>query len=317
MMPGLFAVTGSSGLLGSNLVLDLADAGYDVVALRGQHAVSFAGVPFYSHDLRDRRQTAELLTWLRPAWIIHAAAATNVEWCEQNPEECMRINAHGPGTVAAIARSIGAGVVYISTDAVFDGRAGGYRETDAISPLNAYGRAKAAGEQAVLRELPESLIIRTNIYGWNAQPKASLAEWILNRLEARQVTPGFADVFFSPLLVNDVSRYILELVRLGSVGIYHLGASEHCSKYDFAMRVADVFGLDPALVSRSSLEKSNLAAPRPLHTWLRSERATSALERPLASLREGLERFRDLRESGFAARLKASVVQQEEILWRS
>jgi dTDP-4-dehydrorhamnose reductase len=139
---------------------------------------------------------------MRPAWIVHCAAATNVDWCESHPVECMRVNAEAAGALARAARSIGARLVYISTDSVFDGVSGGYRETDPVSPVNHYARSKASGESAVLDEIPDALVLRTNIYGWNLQSKHSLAEWALARLEGGEVVPGFRDVSFSPLLVN-------------------------------------------------------------------------------------------------------------------
>src|SRR6185503_6693481 len=142
-------VTGGSGLLGSNLALELCRRGHEVTALYRQHRICIDRVCSVKCDLSDVSSTARLIELCDPEWIIHCAAATNLDWCERHPSECMRINAEVPGQLATTARLIGARLVYISTDAVFNGTVGGYSETDAMCPINQYGRSKAAGETKV------------------------------------------------------------------------------------------------------------------------------------------------------------------------
>ena len=218
----------------------------------------------------------------------------------------MRINAQVPGELAAGARSVGARFVYISTDAVFDGVSGGYQESDPVAPSNWYARGKAAGEAAVLREMPEALVLRVNIYGWNLQPKSSLAEWVLARLQSAETVPGFVDTTFAPVLANDLADWILRLVALGCSGIYHVASSDWCSKYQFARSIAQVFQLDPSLVLESRLDASSLSAPRPRNTWLRADKLADALGHGMPTVCEGLRRFRALRDNGFFGRLKAA-----------
>ena len=161
------------------------------------------------------------------------------------------MNAQVPGSLAQEARSIGARFVYISTDAVFDGRAGNYSETDLPNPINEYAKSKLRGEQEALRLNSESLILRVNIYGWNAQEKYSLAEWILRELAANGQVPGFSDVWFCPTLVNDLSEIIVDMLQRKLSGIYHAVGSEKINKYDFARKVAETFGYDPEQVKPS------------------------------------------------------------------
>jgi dTDP-4-dehydrorhamnose reductase len=219
----------------------------------------------------------------------------------------MRINAEVSGQLAATARCVGARLIYISTDAVFDGAAGAYRETDRPSPVNHYGVSKAAGEAAVLREMPEALILRVNIYGWNLQPKNSLAEWGLAHLRKGERILGFRDVIFSPMLANELAEWILDLIKCGCTGIYHLGSRDHATKYDFLRELADVFQLDGSLVREALLEQSPLTAPRPRNTWLCTDKVAGSLGRRLPTIRQGLETFRALSESGFVSRLKAAA----------
>ncbi len=300
-------ITGGSGLLGSNLTLDLSRRRHEVTALYRQHAIGIDDVRALPCDLVDVTRTSRLLAEVKPAWIIHCAAATDLDWCESHSQECMRINAEVSGQLAATARSIGAGLVYISTDAVFDGAVGGYYESDPVCPVNLYARSKAAGEAVVTREMPEALILRSNIYGWNLQPKNSLAEWALSNLRKGELIRGFRDVTFSPVLVNDLAEWILELIASGCTGIYHVGSCDHASKYEFLCELAEVFDLDGALVLESSFQESQLTTPRPRNTWLHTDKVTDALRRRMPTIREGLKRFRALSESGFLSRLRAAA----------
>ena len=179
---------------------------------------------------------------------MHCAAATDVDWCERNPEGAHRINALLTGSLAAASREVDAAFVFISTDAVFDGRRGGYSETDAPSPVNVYGASKLAGETAAQNETDNLLIVRTNIFGWNFQLRLSLAEWMLSRLEADQTVPGFIDVTFSPILVNQLAETIFDLLEAGARGVIHAGSEDFCTKFQFARLVAEVFGLRQDLV---------------------------------------------------------------------
>ena len=300
-------VTGGSGLLGSNLALEFCRRGHQVTALYRQHRFRVDDVAAVPCDLTNPGEVSRLLARSKPDWIVHCAAATNLEWCEAHPGECLRINAEVPGEIAALARSIGSGMVHISTDAVFDGVAGGYRETDRPAPVNQYGRSKALGEASVMREMPAALILRTNIYGWSLQPKTSLAEWALALLQRGLAVPGFRDVTFAPVLVNSLAGWTLELIDAGRSGIFHAASRDHASKCDFLRELAGVFDLDLSLVRESSVADSPLTAPRPRTTWLRCDKLAATLARPLPTIREGLENFRALGESGFANRLKAAA----------
>jgi dTDP-4-dehydrorhamnose reductase len=305
---GPVVVTGASGLLGANLALEWARQGYDVVALYRHHPFFADDVVSSACDLTDRSAAVRLISAAAPALIVHCAAATGVEWCECHAQETMRINAEVGGELAALACSLGSLFVYISTDAVFDGRTGGYRETDAVSPVNWYARSKAAGEAAVLSQMPEALVLRANFYGWNLQPKHSLAEWVLARLAAGESVPGFDDITFSPVLVNHMAAWIPRLLEAGCTGIFHVASHDRCSKFEFAQVIAEVFQLDGSLVRKASLEQSGMRAPRPRHTWLRTEKLAAALGSPMPTIRQGLEEFRTLGQNGFFERLKAAGI---------
>ena len=125
--------------------------------------------------------------------------------------------------MASAAARCGTKIVYISTDSVFDGARGGYREQDEPHPLNVYAKSKLAGEKAVAALCDNPLIVRTNIFGWNVQPRLTLAEWVIQSLSEGGRIPGFTDIIFSPLLVNDLARLVGDMLNGGLKGIYHVG----------------------------------------------------------------------------------------------
>jgi dTDP-4-dehydrorhamnose reductase len=301
----MILVTGASGLLGANLLAVARDRGRAVVGAYRDCPIRVPGVPTRNVDVCRPEELRELVKSIRARWVVHCAAVTDVDWCEQNPDRTWEVNVRAAGDVARAASEAGAGVVYVSTDSVFDGRRGGYGEDDEPAPLNVYARSKLAGERAVAEQAAGAIILRTNLFGWNCRPKLSLAEWVLSRLEAGAPFPGFEDVIFAPVLLNDLAEIVLDLTDRGAAGLFHAAAADAASKYEFARLLADEFGHDPGLVRPARLADRPLAAPRPLNTVLRAEKLSRELGRPLPGLRDMVRRFKELRDGGYAARLKA------------
>jgi dTDP-4-dehydrorhamnose reductase len=303
----MILVTGASGLLGASLVSLAREQGREVVGLYHRHPVRIEGVKLLAADLTEQPETNRIFQELRPPSIVHCAAATDVDWCEEHPEEAQRVNVMVPTAIAAITSRSGARLLYISTDSVFDGERGNYAETDTPAPVNVYAKTKLHGEREVLRLNPTALIARVNLYGWNAQEKQSLAEWILRQLTLGNLVPGFSDVFFCPVLANDLAGVILALLDANLAGLYHAVGSEPISKYEFARRVALAFGFDPGQVVAARLADARLKAQRPRDTTLNTGKICAALGRPMPSVDAGLRRFAQLRENGYADRIKSHL----------
>ena len=301
----MILITGAIGLLGANLVADYSARGLPVLAVARKAIPEAHGGRWQSCDLTVDSDVRALMDRWRPTSIIHCAAMTNVDQCECERELAWATNAEMPGKLAALASEYGARFVYISTDSVFDGRRGNYSESDAVGPLNVYAASKLGGEQAVLSALPGAAIVRTNIYGWNMQQKSSLAEWVLGQLESGAAISGFEDVIFCPLLVNDLGDAIAQMLEKELSGIYHVTGSEAINKFEFARRIAVLFGYKTSGIRATSIEQSVLKAPRSKNTSLDTGKIGGALGRRMPDVNEGLARFRQLRESGYVAALKA------------
>lgn len=301
----MLVVTGASGLLGASLLFRAMEVGRDVTGICCQHPLIGTGATLVNLDLTDRDATQRALVRLSPSSVIHCAAATNVDWCEDHPEEAQRINVEASAFLAGLAAELGAEFMYVSTDAVFDGKQGRYRESDSPDPVNTYARTKLQGEEQVLRSNPSSLIARVNMYGWNAQNKQSLAEWVLGRLQEGKDVPGFTDVFFNPILVEDLSDVLLAMLDRRLTGLYHVVGGERVSKYHFAGQVAEMFGFPAQRVRAASVEDGTLRAARPRDTSLNTTKIRSELGRDMPDVASGLRKFKELSDRGYPARLKS------------
>jgi dTDP-4-dehydrorhamnose reductase len=301
----MLVVTGASGLLGASVLRSAVELGWETVGLCHRHVIRDPTMQVARIELTDDSATRKLLFDLRPDAIVHCAAATNVDWCEDNPKQAEAINAQASAVLAEAAAALNARFVYVSTDSVFDGRRGDYIETDEPAPLNVYARSKLAGERETLRCNPSGMVVRVSIYGWNAQNKDSLAEWVLRQLEEGRDVPGFTDVFFTPILVNDLIPILFAMLQQELTGLYHVAGSERISKFEFAQRVGTVFGFDPARVKPCQVKDMSLRAARPLDVSLNTAKIKVALGRSMPDVNSGLCAFRELRGRQYPQQLKS------------
>jgi dTDP-4-dehydrorhamnose reductase len=303
-----FLITGVSGLLGLNLAKQLTLQGAAVYGCSSSKEVRLEGLNYFSCDIRDADRLKTRVLELAPEVIVHCAAATNVDWCEMNPAEVFAINVQPCFDLATMANQLGAALVLVSTDSVFDGLRGSYTEDDEPRPLNVYARSKLAAERLVCGRAAKWMIVRTNLYGWNGQRKSSLAEWIIQELQAGREITGFEDVIFGPLSATDLAELLIKLAMRGRQGLYHAGARNAVSKYEFARLLANIYGLEKTLIRSGKLAESKLAAPRPLNTSLLSAKVEAELGIRLPSIEEGLKRFHRQSISGWSQDLKKHIL---------
>lgn len=301
----MLLIAGASGFLGANALLEAIDAGRDVAGAFHDTPIRCDGARAISADLTAPDGAREVLDSLRPDWILNCAALADVDACERDPELARRINVELPRALARFCRDAGARLLHVSTDMVFDGRRGKYSESDEPAPINVYARTKLEGERAVREALPEALVVRTNFFGVSPGGRTGLADWIVAELTAGNRVPGFIDVMFTPLLANDLIRVMFAMMDAGLSGLYHLGASNTLSKYDFAVSLARELDLDEKLVRPARLADAELAAARPHDISLCSSRVESALGKRMASVEASIALLGRLRRSSHAERLNA------------
>jgi dTDP-4-dehydrorhamnose reductase len=308
-------ITGASGLLGLNLALNTAGT-HEVYGVTNHHLLHNTPFHVLQADLLERNALERLLDTAQPDYVIHCAALANLDDCEADPDLAHRLNAEIPGKLAALVAKGGARakvirLVHISTDAVFDGARGDYGEEDAPNPMGVYARTKLAGEGAVMAANPQAIIARVNLFGWSLMGRRSLAEFFFNNLSAGKQVMGFTDVYFCPLLVNDLAGILLSLLEKQLSGVYHVVSREATSKYNFGLAVARRFGLDESLIAPTQVADSGLKAARSPNLTLRSAKLAAALDTHHAGIpswQEGLERFYELYQQGYPQRLRQLAV---------
>lgn len=281
MPEATWMVTGATGLLGANAALDLSSRAR-IVGVARRVPVA-APVEMVAADLSSASGRAGLIASIQPDVVLHCAANASHESCESDPAAALELNATASRDLAEQAARIGARFVYISTDAVFDGAAGDYRETDPTSPDTVYGRTKLMGEAGVREAHPEALVARVNFYGWSPSGTRSLAEYFVNRLAAGERAPGFTDVRVSTMYVGSLIDRIARLVDAAASGIFHVVNDESTTKFDLGRRIATALGADPELVP-PVLSTDVLALRRGADTSLNTQKLRDRLD--LASTQE-------------------------------
>lgn len=237
-------VTGASGFLGFNC--GQQPHGNRLVAVTRSNHPPTGYDSHVAANLLNADQLLRAVETVRPNYILHTAALASHEECEQDPELAHTINAVATETLALAAGRVGAKFIYISTDAVFNGFTGGYTESDSPDPFSVYGATKLQGEVAALAVNPESLIVRTNFFGWSPTGDRSILEFFVTHLKEKTTISGYTDFTVTSMYVSELVRIIHQLSDRS--GVWHVAAPDSLSKYEFGQHVAQVFEFDPHLI---------------------------------------------------------------------
>jgi dTDP-4-dehydrorhamnose reductase len=297
-------ITGASGLLGLNLAMETTNRHtvFGTVNHHGLKTDAFTVIPI---DLLAPGAVERLLKSTQPDWVIHCAALANLDACEADPLLAKQLNTELPHTLASHVARSGARLLHVSTDAVFDGLRGDYTEEDIATPVGVYSRTKLEGELAVAKADPRAIIARVNLFGWSLTGNRSLAEFFFNNLSLGKQVMGFTDVFFCPLLVNDLADIFIKMLEKDLSGLYHVVSSESLSKYAFGLRLAERFSLDSGLINPTSVAQSGLKASRSPNLTLRSDKLATALGESLPKLSTGLDKLYTLYQQGYPQMLRS------------
>jgi dTDP-4-dehydrorhamnose reductase len=290
-------VTGGNGLLGTKLIEQaLANRSGEVVSVSRQPCSNgyLGAFPFYQVDLAEPGAFRQVADQVRPDLVIHTAAMTDVDGCERRPAEAWRDNVAASQQVAEACRAVGAHLVHLSTEYVFDGRAGPYRETDPTNPISVYGRTKLESEQVVQAINPGFAIARTTVlYGQAPNIRPNFVTWLIGALESGQAVRVVDDQVGSPTLADNLAEICLALASGRASGVYHTVGAEVIDRFRFAQLICQVFELDAGLLSAVSTASLAQAAPRPLRGGLLIEQLRAAFPGlELLDAQQGLRRLR-------------------------
>jgi dTDP-4-dehydrorhamnose reductase len=285
-------VTGASGLYGAKLAQLAVNSQHQVYALHSQHPAPH-GTPIQV-DITDKEKLQAEIQKIQPDGIVHAATLTDVDKCETNRELAWKINVEGTKNVVEAAKAAGAFLLYISTDYVFDGEKGYYKETDLPSPVSYYGYTKLKAEEIVKKTLEKYCIGRTSvIYGATpAAGKINFALWLLNKLRSGEQLKVFVDQWNSPTLNSSLADMTLEVVERKLTGIYNLSGASRISRYNFALSLAKTFGLDQSLLAPTRMKDLSFPAKRPTDSSLDTTKAQQTLKNKPLQITQALERLK-------------------------
>lgn len=295
-------ITGIAGMLGANIAYELRNKydviGADIVSIKMNH------VKNEIFDLMDKVQLEKSIKHSNPDVIIHTAAAVNVDRCEKDHEWAEQLNYQLTQNISEICSTCGIKLISISTDAVFDGMKNGlYDEECAVNPINIYGKTKLKGESEVLK-LKNGTVLRTNIYGFNIQDKKSFGEWILYSLLNNDTLSMFTDIFFSPILVNELSNIIDLIIKQDVSGLYHVTGTGSISKYEFANILKKTFNINEGTIIPSLSSDCKLLAKRSKNMGLCNEKIKKELNISISTPEQSIVKFKELYDNGLAKELK-------------
>jgi len=259
-------IAGAAGMLGGDVVLAAANAGHDVV-----------GFGRTELDVTDAERVHDKVADERPDVVLNCAGWTDVDTAEEAEHEAMAVNGQGAGNLAAAAAAVGAAVVYVSSDYVFDGAKGApYVETDQPAPRSAYGRTKLAGEEATASANKRHFVVRSSwLFGIGGR---NFVETMLQLAADHGEVLVVRDQVGSPTYTWHLAHGIVRLIEGLEFGIHHMAGAGHCSWYDFAREIFEQSKMECRVLSATT-EMLGRPAPRPAFSALTSQRR-HAIELP-------------------------------------
>ena len=283
-------VTGSAGLVGRQVVKDLSNS-HQVFSCYNESKPEYGDS--VKMDLKNREMISSILTEKKPDIVIHLGAMTGVDLCEKEKTSASEINTKATEIIAKECSKLNSFLVYVSTDYVFDGNFGMYKEDDVANPLGFYGKSKLEGEKAVQNFSTNWCIARTSTPFGLHPTKKSFPMWVIENLQKQKQIDVLIDQFTSPTYIPNLSRMLIEISERRITGIIHAAGASKISRYQMASMVSDKLNLDGTLLKQISMNKMKWVAQRPKDSSLDVSRASSILNEKPQKIDQSLNLFID------------------------
>jgi dTDP-4-dehydrorhamnose reductase len=293
-------LTGASGFIGQRLRLGLAQ-GWRVVAAsrdaKGPDAIAL--------DLADADSLRRAFDVTMPAAVVHAGGIADPDECERHPELAQRVNVRAVELLAALCAKAKVRLVHFSTDYVFGGEQGRYREDDEPRPISTYGKGKLQSECAALDDCPGCAVLRvSNCYGRPLGGRLAFLDHLRTRLAAGTPVPSFVDQWRTPTAADQLPEVVGRLASDEALrGVFHWGGADRVTRYDMNIIFCRAMGFDERLIVPARATEQRFVAPRPRDTSLDSSRLARALSLRPWSLQEGLSALGESAAAAHAARI--------------
>lgn len=287
-------ITGSNGLLGQKLSqLLVHNADIELIATsRGENKLSqtLPELHFISLDVADARQVDKVMAVERPTHLIHTAAMTQVDECEEDQATCWRLNVEAVANLVQACERYQVHLIHLSTDFIFDGKQGPYDEEAQPHPLSYYGQSKLAAEELVRASTCPWTILRTVlVYGVvHNYGRSNIVLWVKKSLEVGKPLQVVNDQWRTPTLAEDLAMGCWLAVQHDARGIYHISGKEFMTPYQMALQVADYFELDASLIRQADASTFSQKAQRPLRTGFDISKAERELGYHPHTFRQGI-----------------------------
>tara|TARA_Y100000782_G_scaffold46100_1_gene51673 strand:- start:140 stop:1036 length:897 start_codon:yes stop_codon:yes gene_type:complete len=279
-------ILGGSGLLGKKLVEKTSDS-FEVISTFNNHKIEHPKSRTIRIKLPDEIFNLKSLIFNeRPNVIINTIANTNIDYCEQHKTETYLLHVKINKKIFKLCEEVASKFIFISSDYVFDGKKGDYREYDKTSPVNYYGETKAIAESIILQN-PINTVLRSSlIYDWN--PQVRFLNYVIDKLRKNEKIQAYDDFFATPIFLEDLVGSIIKAVEKNVSGIYNLAGPSCVTRMDFALAIAKKFNFDRNLIEPVSVKSSNLIAERPRNSSLNKIKAEKDLDIKFRSIEEGI-----------------------------
>jgi dTDP-4-dehydrorhamnose reductase len=286
-------ITGANGLVGQKLVTNLVSKpaiDFLATSLNSCAIKALAPFKFKMMDICNETNIADVFNAYKPDVVVHTAAMTDVGPCEMQQDECWELNVKGTRRIVEACNRHNAKLIHISTDFVFDGKAGPYKENDLPNPVSFYGKSKLEAEALVMNKMEDWAIVRTIlVYGiCSNMARSNIILWVKKNLEANNPIKVVHDQSRMPTLAEDLAEGIVQIAIRKAKGIYHLSGKDYLSIYEIALKTADFFNLNKSLISPVSTAELNEIGKRPQSTGFILDKARREVGYLTRSLDEGL-----------------------------
>ena len=280
-------VTGSAGLIGTQIVKDLLDNHKQVYSCYNKTKPELGIITHL--DLTKKDDIVNTMNRIKPDVVIHLGAMTDVELCETETELAKKINTDATEILALESEKYNTFFVYMSTDYVFDGKVGMKKENDKTNPINFYGKSKLDGERVFKKITTPNVIVRTSTPFGIHSKKISFPIWVKKNLELEKEISVVVNQYTSPSYVPNISKMIIEIMERKITGIIHLAGATKISRYDFAVQISKIINVNKQFLKLTKMDQMDWKAQRPADSSLSVSKANKILKNKPEKIEDSLK----------------------------
>ena len=287
-MKSKLLIIGGSGLVGTTL-LQYASPNYNIHFTYNTNKITFDNINSTQINLLgNQKMIIDLVKEVQPDIVVNTAAHSSVDLCESDHEIADKLHVKITQDITQVCKDIDSKLVYISTDAVFQGELHKkYTELDQPNPINYYGKTKLQAEQITLNASSKNVVLRTAvIYGWHK--KSRFTNWIIQTLKENHIVDPFIDQYNTPTLVDDLAKSLLNIFEKNISGMFHATGKSCLNRYEFALVLASTFGLDKKLIKSVTSKEKKQGAPRAISTCLDSRKLEKLIDFNFSDIQSGV-----------------------------